>query len=80
MIAHNYRFIPSPAPLKFSLIYTATANPSGRMQYHCIRPGHSKERITRTEFITAFNSFDILAMRPIPLEKNQTIFQLEFYV
>ena len=80
MSTHQFRYVPSPAPLKFALIYTATANPSGRMQYHCIRPGQSKERISRTEFITAFNQNEILAIRPLPLPGNEAIFQLEFYV
>ena len=73
------RYVPSPIPLRFSLVYTATANPSGRMQYHKVRPGHSRERISRTEFISVFNTQNILAVRPLQ-EKDSPVFQLEFYI
>lgn len=74
------RYIPSPIPLKFDFIYTATANPSGRMQYHRVRPGHSKLRISRTEFIKAYNDSSILAITPLQLQGQDSIFQFEFYV
>ena len=74
------RYIPSPIPIKFELIYSATANKSGRMQYHKIRPGQSKLRISRTEFIKAYNSAAMLAIKPEPLPGNETDFQIEFYV
>ena len=73
------RYIPSPIGLRYDLMYSATANPSGRMQYHKVTPGQSKERISRTEFITAYNTLQILAIRPIQ-EKSSPVFQLEFYV
>ncbi len=73
------RYVPSPIKLHYNLVYSATANPSGRMQYHKINPGQSKERISRTEFIKAFNSLEILSIRPIQ-EKTSPVFQLEFYV
>ncbi len=73
------RYVPTPIPLKYAQVYTATANDSGRMQYHRITPGESKERISRTEFITAFNTKHILALRPIQ-QRNSPVFQLEFYV
>ncbi len=73
------RYVPSPIPLRFNLVYTATANPSGRMQYHKVRPGHSRERISRTEFISVFNTQNILAVRPLQ-EKDSPVFQLEFYI
>ncbi|MCG8385472.1 MAG: hypothetical protein MJA30_08035 [Cytophagales bacterium] len=73
------RYVPSPIPLRFDLVYTATANPSGRMQYHKIKPGVAKERISRTEFINAFNTRDILAVRPLQ-DSNSPVFQLEFYI
>ena len=75
----DFRYIPSPIPFRFAWVYTATANKSGRMQYHKIKPGESKERISRTEFIEVFNTARILAMRPIPTD-NMDVFQLEFYV
>lgn len=74
------RYIPSPIPLKFDFIYTATANPSGRMQYHRVRPGYSKLRISRTEFIKAYNDSSILAITPLQLQGQDSIFQFEFYV
>lgn len=74
------RYIPSPIPIKFELMYSATANRSGRMQYHKIRLGHSKVRISRNEFIKAYNSHTMLALKPSPLPGNETDFQIEFYV
>lgn len=75
----NMRFIPSPIAVRYSLVYSATANPSGRMQYHKITPGQSKERISRTAFIHAFNNLDIVSIRPLQ-DKESQVFQLEFYV
>jgi hypothetical protein len=74
------RYIPSPIPIKFDLIYSATANKSGRMQYHKTKPGHSKLRISRTEFIKAYNSSTMLALKPAPVPGNETDFQIEFYI
>lgn len=74
------RYIPSPIPIRFDLMYSATANKSGRMQYHKIKPGHSKLRISRTEFIKAYNTSTMLAIRPSPVPGSETDFQIEFYV
>ncbi len=74
------RYIPSPIPIKFDCIYSATANPSGRMQYHRIKPGESKLRISRIEFIKAYNDKQIVAMKPLPLAGQDAVFQFEFYV
>ena len=74
------KFIPSPIPIKFEYIYSATANKSGRMQYHRVRPGQSKLRISRSEFIKAYNDSAIIAMRPLPLKGQDLVFQFEFYV
>ena len=73
-------YIPSPIAVKYEIIYSATANPSGRMQYHRIQPGHSKLRISRSEFIQAYNDSRIIAIRPIQQPKQETIFEFEFYV
>ena len=73
------RYVPSPIPLRFDRVYTATVNRSGRMQYHKITPGQTKERISRTEFINAFNTQNILAVRPLQ-DSNSPVFQLEFYI
>ena len=74
------RYIPSPIPIKYDLMYSAMANKSGRMQYHKIRPGHSKLRISRTEFIKAYNTAAMIAIKPLPMQGNETDFQIEFYV
>jgi hypothetical protein len=74
------RYIPSPIPLTFTYMYSATANRSGRMQYHRVRPGQGKTRIARIEFIKAYNDSTILALRPIQLTGLDAVFQLEFYV
>ncbi len=50
------------------------------MQYHKVKPGVSKERISRSEFIRAYNEMPILAIMPIPLKGQDIVFQLEFYV
>lgn len=75
----NMRFVPSPTPVSYNSIYSATANDSGRMQYHRIIPGKSRERISRTEFVEKFNTLNILAVKPLPLQ-NAQVFQFEFYV
>lgn len=74
------RYIPSPTPLLFDFVYTATANASGRMQYHRVKPGHTKLRISRTEFIKAYNDSPILAINPLQLKGQDGVFQFEFYV
>lgn len=74
------RYVPSPIPLQFSYVYSATANTSGRMQYHRIKPGFSKLRISRTEFIKAYNEAQILAINPLQQHGLEAVFQFEFYV
>ena len=74
------KYIPSPIPIKFDFLFTATANKSGRMQYHKLRPGINKLRISRTEFIKAYNNSAILAVRPMQIRDQELAFQLEFYV
>ena len=74
------RYIPSPIPIHFTYMYSATANKSGRMQYHKLKPGQNKARISRTEFIRAYNDSTILSLRPIQQTGLDAVFQLEFYV
>lgn len=74
------KYIPSPIPVKYELAYTATANKSGRMQYHKIKPGHNKVRISRSEFIKAYNEKPLLAIQPMPIQGEENAFQLEFYI
>jgi hypothetical protein len=80
MYISDMHYIPSPVPLRFDCIYTATSNQSGRMQYHRVVPGHSKLRISRVEFIKAYNDSSILAINPLQLKGQDTVFQFEFYV
>jgi hypothetical protein len=74
------RYVPSPIPLKYEFIYSATANKSGRMQYHKIKPGYSKLRISRVEFIKAYNTAQLIAMKPVQSQGSETDFQIEFYI
>lgn len=74
------KYIPSPIPIQFAYVYSATANKSGRMQYHRVKPGQSRLRISRSEFIKAYNDLPILAIRPLPLPRQEDVFQFEFYV
>lgn len=74
------RYIPSPIPIKYDLLYSAMVNKSGRMQYHKIMPGQSKLRISRTEFIKAYNSVQMIAFKPIQIQGNETDFQIKFYI
>lgn len=74
------RYIPSPIHIHCEWVFSATANKSGRMQYHKIKPGQSKLRISRSEFVRAYNTAIILAVRPLPITGNETDFQFEFYV
>lgn len=74
------RYIPSPITPQFDLLYSATANKSGRMQYHKVKPGLSKVRISRAEFIKAYNSTRILGIKPIQVPGSEADFQIEFYV
>ena len=74
------KFVPSPILVQFRLMYSATANKSGRMQYHKIQPGKSKTRIGRNVFIAAYNTSSIIAIQPIQDRQQTGIFQFEFYV
>jgi len=74
------KFVPSPIPIQYTFMYSATSNKSGRMQYHRIRPGISKERISRTEFIRRYNESLIVAIRPLQEKSQETVFQFEFFV
>jgi hypothetical protein len=74
------KYIPSPIPIKYDFMYTATANKSGRMQYHKVRAGVNRQRISRTEFIKTYNNSAILAVRPVQIRDQEIAFQLEFYI
>ncbi|MBS1682952.1 MAG: hypothetical protein JST48_14665 [Bacteroidetes bacterium] len=74
------KYIPSPIPLRYDYMFSASSNKSGRMQYHRVKPGVSKLRISRAEFIKAYNESSIIALNPIQLRGQQDVFQLEFYI
>jgi hypothetical protein len=73
------KFVPSPISVQFRVLFSATANKSGRMQYHKVHPGRSKTRIARNEFIEAYNKETIIAVKPIQDNRNTSVFQFEFY-
>jgi len=50
------------------------------MQYHKVRAGVSKLRISRSEFIKAFNDLPLIAVNPIQQRGQDIVFQLEFFV
>jgi hypothetical protein len=76
----DMRYIPSPIPIKFDIVYSATANTSGRMQYHRVKPGQSKLRISRSEFIKAYNEGQVIAIKPLQIPGQDAVFQFEFYI
>ncbi len=73
------KFVPSPIPVQYRFLFSATANKSGRMQYHKVHPGRSKIRIPRNEFIEAYNTEHIIAIKPLQDKTNLGVFQFEFY-
>lgn len=73
-------YIPSPIKIPFDLAYQAKANKSGRMQYYRIKPGNTRERIARADFIEAYNNSNIIAMRPLPAQHGEQVFQIEFFI
>jgi len=73
-------FVPSPIHVIYQVAYLAKANASGRMQYYRIQPGKSKERISRGEFIEAYNNSNITALKPLQANGSNQLFQMEFFV
>ena len=73
-------FVPSPIKLHYDFAYQARANESGRMQYYKVLPGKSRSRISRGEFIEAFNSSKMVGLRPIQDPSVKGLFQIEFFV
>jgi hypothetical protein len=73
-------YIPSPIAIIYRLSFQALANRSGRMQYYCADRSGTRKRITRSEFIDAFNNSPIIAMKPLRQDLHPELFQVEFYV
>lgn len=75
------KYVPSPIQMHFSFAYSALANKSGRMQYYRMsKTGKDRARISRSEFIHAFNNYKIIAMQPLQAKDVSSVFQLEFYI
>jgi hypothetical protein len=74
------KYIPTPIPIKYDYVFSATANKSGRMQYYKVGPGFGKLRVSRAEFIRAYNDSTILAVKPSQIKGQELVFQFEFYV
>ena len=72
-----FNFIPSPITFDYDESFLALANDSGRMQYYHTEKGSSRIRIGRNEFISAYNSKYVVAMRPVPSKAQ--LFQLQFF-
>lgn len=72
-------YIPSPINLVYDIAYRAQANDSGRMQYYKILPGKSRRRISRANFIEAYNSCTILGIKPLKSSASGGFFEIEFY-
>ncbi len=81
LISTQMKYIPSPIGVLYSYAFSALVNKSGRMQYYkadSVKPSN-KVRISRTEFIQAFNTYKIISVKPIQ-EKDASVFQMEFYI
>lgn len=72
-------FVPSPIDFQYDILYQAMVNRSGRMQYYRTPRGKNRERISRTEFIHAYNHKEITALTPIQARRGTPSFQIEFY-
>lgn len=71
------RYIPSPIEYHYDISFTALANASGRMQYYKEELNGNRVRIARNEFITAYNTLELIAVEPI--QAPAPVFQLKFY-
>ncbi|MCB0504439.1 MAG: hypothetical protein KDC58_02955 [Cyclobacteriaceae bacterium] len=76
-MALEIRYVPSPIGFTHNVIYSALANASGRMQYYKEEIGEPRVRIGRNEFISAYNTLDIIALKPV--QAPAPVFQLRFY-
>lgn len=75
---NGYNFVPSPIIFDYDLSYSALANESGRMQYYINYKNGKRARIGRNEFVSAYNSKNIVAVEPIP--GDASAFQLQFFI
>jgi hypothetical protein len=75
---NGLNFVPSPISFDYKELYSALANDAGRMQYYRSIKDGNRTRIGKNEFVQAYNSHEILAIKPIPSKANA--FQLQFYI
>ena len=73
-------YIPSPVQVAYKKSFLAVANSSGRMQYYRKEKGQTRQRISRADFIAAYNSLHIIALKPIPHPHQDAVFQVEIFV
>ena len=80
-MSETYIYIPSPISVDYTVSYKAIANKSGRMQYYRENKGKSRVRIGRADFIKAYNSNNIIGIKPIQSRvKASSVFQFEFFI
>ena len=79
MMHTGNNYVPSPILFEYDTSYSALANSSGRMQYYREEPDGSRIRIGRNEFVNAYNSKPVVAIKPIPTQSAQ-VFQLQFFI
>ena len=72
-----FNYVPSPIAFDYDESFLAMANDSGRMQYYHAHKGGNRTRIGRNEFITAYNTKPVVAVRPLP--GKAPMFQLHFF-
>jgi hypothetical protein len=73
-------FIPSPIDFEYDSLFRAVINKSGRMQYYHVRRGKKQKRISRNEFSRIYNNSNIIAIKPIQHNTDNSPIQLEVYV
>ena len=73
-------YVPSPITFRYNYMFSAVVNRSGRMQYYKAAPGKSRERISRTDFCTAYNASIILGIAPLQKSPGTSIFQIQFFI
>jgi len=74
-------YIPSPVSVNYDVSFQAITNPSGRMQYYIRKPGKNRVRISRADFIDAYNNLIIVAIRPLKPEYSpEKSLEIEFLI
>lgn len=74
------RYIPSIVEFEYDTTYTALTNESGRMQYYKVSKGRNRIRITRNEFLDAYNKSKIIAVKPIQEKEDPSHLRMDFFI